>query len=107
MIVLQDVEVVSSEAELDKQQKIDLEQIATSCKDVFKDLEKALDKYSELGSSSGSLGKRMKRVWKRLQWEPEDIREFRDRIVSNITLLNAYLGRVSRLVSISPFWRNI
>jgi hypothetical protein len=94
--VLQDIDVVSSESELDKQQKIDLEQIASSCKDVLNDLDKALDKYRELGSSTGNLGKRMKRVWKRLQWEPEDIRELRDRVVSNIILVNTYLGRVSR-----------
>jgi len=96
VIVLQDVDVVSSGSELDKQQKIDLKQFATICEDLLKDLDKTLDKYKELGSSSANLGKKMKRVWKRLRLEPEDIRELRDRIISNITLLNAYLGQVSR-----------
>jgi hypothetical protein len=95
VIVLQDIDVVLPESELDKQQMIDLEHFATSCKDVLKDLDKTLDKYREMGSSSGNLGKRVKRVWKRLQWEPEDIHELRDRIISNIILLNTYLGRVS------------
>ena len=38
----------------------------------------------------------MKKVWKRLKWEPEDIRELRSRINSNITLLNAFNGRLTR-----------
>ena len=38
----------------------------------------------------------MKRVWKRLKWEPEDIRELRSRISSNIGLLNAFTGRLTR-----------
>lgn len=35
------------------------------------------------------IDKTAKRVWKRLRWEPEDIRELRHRIISNITLLNS------------------
>jgi chromosome segregation ATPase len=74
---------------------MELEQIADSCQNTLVDLEEILHKYSELESSRGNLSKKVKRVWKRLSWEPDDIRELRDRIVSNITLLNAYLGRVS------------
>jgi hypothetical protein len=35
-------------------------------------------------------------VWKRVKWEPDDIREFRSRITANITLLNAFNGRVTK-----------
>ena len=38
----------------------------------------------------------MRRAWKRLQWEPEDIRDLRSRISSNIALLNALNGRLVR-----------
>jgi Cdc6-like AAA superfamily ATPase len=38
----------------------------------------------------------VKRVWKRLKWEPEDITELRSRISSNIDLLNAFNGRLTR-----------
>lgn len=38
----------------------------------------------------------MKRTWKRLKWEPEDIRNLRDRISSNIALLNAFNGCITQ-----------
>lgn len=38
----------------------------------------------------------MKRAWKRLKWEPEEIKELRNRISSNITLLNAFNGQLNR-----------
>ena len=101
-IVVQDVDVLS-EFELDDQQRTDLEKIAVSCRNILIDLEKALNKYGELESSCGNLSTKVRRVWKRLKWEPEDIFELRGRTISNITLLNAYLGRASRYLPISPF----
>jgi hypothetical protein len=85
-----------SESDLDNQQKLDLKQIGVSCQNVLKDLEKTLEKYGEVVRSHGPMSKKIKKVWKRLQWEPDDVRELRDRITSNITLLNTYLERVSR-----------
>ncbi|KAG9230435.1 hypothetical protein BJ875DRAFT_385145, partial [Amylocarpus encephaloides] len=38
----------------------------------------------------------MKRVWKRLNWKPEDITQLRSRVSSNISLLNAFNGRLTR-----------
>jgi Cdc6-like AAA superfamily ATPase len=35
-------------------------------------------------------------VWKRVKWEPDDIKEFRSRITANITLLNAFNGRITK-----------
>jgi hypothetical protein len=57
---------------------------------------KTLDKYRELSSSPEGVGRRMKKVWKRFKWEPEDIQELRSRISSNITLLNAFNSRLTR-----------
>jgi Cdc6-like AAA superfamily ATPase len=70
--------------------------IADGCRNVLGELEKLLDKYRELDSCPESVSKRMKKVWKRLKWEPEDIQELRNRISSNITLLNAFDGRLTR-----------
>lgn len=42
------------------------------------------------------MSTKAKRVWKRLNWEPEDIRELRDRITSNVLLLSTFLGGISR-----------
>jgi Cdc6-like AAA superfamily ATPase len=38
----------------------------------------------------------VKRVWKRLKWEPEDIKQLRSRISTNIGLLNAFTSRLTR-----------
>jgi hypothetical protein len=95
-IVLQDVEVVLAERELTSQQKTQLHDIANGCRSVLDNLDKTLDKYGELASVPESVGKRAKRVWKRLKWEPEDIQELRSRISSNITLLNAFNGQLTR-----------
>lgn len=35
-------------------------------------------------------------MWKRLKWEPEDIKELRSRIGTNIGFLNAFNGRLTR-----------
>jgi Cdc6-like AAA superfamily ATPase len=55
-----------------------------------------LDKYGELQSKPTSAGKKVRRAWKRLKWEPEDICELRNRISSNVILLNTFNGRWAR-----------
>jgi peptidoglycan hydrolase CwlO-like protein len=102
-IVIYDVDVVLSECEPDPKQKTELEEITSSCHKILSDLEKTLDKYDKLQTYSGNLGKRVKRVWKKLKWEPQDIQEIRNRITSNVILLNAYITRISRYLSISLF----
>ncbi|EAW23743.1 ankyrin repeat domain-containing protein [Aspergillus fischeri NRRL 181] len=37
-----------------------------------------------------------RRVWKRLKWEPDDVRDLRSRLCSNIGLLNAINVRINR-----------
>jgi hypothetical protein len=73
-----------------------LKKIASGCWNVLYTLEQTLEKYDELKPGHGSVGKGVKRAWKRLKWEPEDIRELRSRISSNIGLLNAFTGRITR-----------
>jgi Cdc6-like AAA superfamily ATPase len=55
-----------------------------------------LVKYRGLESKPKSVGKKMRRAWKRLQWEPEDICDLRSRISSNISMLNAFNGQSTR-----------
>jgi len=95
-IVLLDFEVVLSDRELCHEQEAELKQIANSCKNVFNELEHTLDQYDELKSEHGSVRKRVKRVWKRLKWEPEDIKQLRIRINTNIGFLNAFTSRLTR-----------
>jgi peptidoglycan hydrolase CwlO-like protein len=102
-IVIHDVDVLLSECEPDAKQKTELQEIASSCHKILGDLEKALDKYDELQACSGNLGKRVKRVWKKLNGEPQDIQEIRNRITSNVALLNTYIARISGYLSIFLF----
>lgn len=95
-IVLQDVDVVISKSEPASQEKKNLEDITASCRNVLGELEKTLDQYSELDSKLKSVGKKVRRAWKRLKWEPENIRELRSQISSNVTLLNTFNGRFAR-----------
>jgi hypothetical protein len=67
-----------------------------SCRNVLNELEHTLDKYDELKPGHGSASQRMKRVWKRLRWEPEDIKQLRSRINTNIGLLNAFTSGLTR-----------
>ncbi|KAM7205912.1 Ankyrin repeat-containing domain protein [Rhypophila sp. PSN 637] len=63
---------------------------------VLEDLEQILGKFTDISSTNGpSLGNRVKRVWKQLKWEPGDIRELRERLVSVVGLLRAYLDGIS------------
>jgi hypothetical protein len=73
-----------------------LEEIDKGCRNVLNELQQILDKNSELSSGSGSVGRRIKRVWKRLNWRPEDIDMLRSRITTNISFLSAFNGRLTR-----------
>lgn len=95
-IIVEDVEVALSERDLSNKEKIELDGIAHGCRSVLHELEETLDKYGELGSGPMNAGKRTKRVWKKLKWEPDDIRELRGRIVSNVNFLNTFNSRLIR-----------
>jgi hypothetical protein len=90
--------------ELTSQQKAELRDIAKGCFNVLNELKETLKKYQELDSNSNCktfIGK-ARRVWKRLEWEPEDIRDLRCRISSNISLFNAFNGRLTRYFILLP-----
>jgi hypothetical protein len=78
--------------DLTDKQKQELSEITNGCHTVLKNLETVLGKYYEVGSSSQGLRK----TWKRLRWEPEDIKELRGRITSNISLLSAFQAQIVR-----------
>lgn len=59
-------------------------------------LEKVLNSYHGLDTSPKGVRDKSRRVWKRLKWEPDDIRDLRLRIVSSIGLLNAFNATIAR-----------
>ena len=108
-ILLTDLEIVLSDRELTKEQQAGLKEIHGTCENVLCELEDAIRKYHELQGCKGrdlDLGGKAKRAWKRLKWEPEDIRQLRQRLVSNVTLLSSYLEGVYRYFPcLSPLFR--
>jgi hypothetical protein len=94
--VLQDIEVILPEPNLYTQQSIELKEITDGCVSILENLQRTLNKYGELKSDPRSVGLKMKRIWKRLQWEPEDIKELRSRIVINVTLLDTFQGKITK-----------
>jgi len=55
-----------------------------------------LGKYTELESQQTDIGRKLKRAWKRLSLELEDIRNLQNRVNDNITLLNAFTLQQTR-----------
>ncbi|KAJ5461616.1 uncharacterized protein N7458_003168 [Penicillium daleae] len=94
--VVQDVEIEVSNKDLDQKQQAELEDIAKSCRNALRELESMIDKYGDLGPTRDTRGSIVRRTWKRLKWEPSEIHELRQRIISNIALLDAFNGRITR-----------
>ncbi|TGO14326.1 hypothetical protein BTUL_0055g00160 [Botrytis tulipae] len=92
-IVLQDIEDELSLPDLNAKQKSELEEIIVGCRDVLEKLQRALSAYGELRFDSRDVGSKAKRIWKRLKWEPDDIKEFRSRVTTNVAFLNAFRGK--------------
>jgi hypothetical protein len=100
-IILEDVKVVLSKRHLTSEQRKELVDIFVGCYNVLNALDNVLNKYQELGSDPKgcdpkSLSFKIQRGWKRLRWEPEDVKEIRSRITSNISLLNIFSGQLNK-----------
>ena len=88
---IQDIEVfISGDDTLTEAQKKELGGIRDSCQHVLKDCQHLLSKYSALESPGKDLKGRVTRASQRLTSEPEDVRDLRGRITSNITQLNRF-----------------
>ncbi|KAB8304031.1 hypothetical protein EYC80_005377 [Monilinia laxa] len=89
-IVLQDIEDELSVPDLESKQKNQLKEIVDGCCNVLESLQQTLNKYDKLESDHLGVGKKMKIIWKRIQWDQKDINELRCRIMTNVTLLNKF-----------------
>jgi hypothetical protein len=95
-IILQQAEVAASERDLSPKDEADLQTIRDGCQNILSELEHTLGKYAGLESQQTNIGRKLKRAWKRLSLEPEDIRNLRSRVNDHITLLNAFTSRQTR-----------
>lgn len=64
----------------------------STCNKVHIDVQQLVSKYQILGEPTTTTGQRLKRAWKRLILEPEDIKELRLRITSTIGLANVSIA---------------
>lgn len=62
-------------------------------------LDKVLINYRGLDSKPKGIGEKSRKVWKRLKWEPDDIKELRLRVVENIGFLNSFSAAITRYFS--------
>ena len=85
---LEDREDECPDRDLTNDQNADLEDFKLGCHNVLRELDKLLDKYCILCTKSS--GHKTQKIWKKLKWEPDDIRELRSRLTSNIALLTAF-----------------
>ena len=94
--LLRDVEDMVPDRSLTQKQVLALQDNLNACKNLLNDLDITLDKYQILERNGPTtLGAKSQRIWKRLKWEPADIKELRARLASNISLLNAFLGTIA------------
>jgi hypothetical protein len=94
--MLRDVDDVLPQRDLTGWQRRTLNEIAQGCHNVLEQLNKTLDKYQELDSSTMGISGKPRKVWKRLQWDQKDIDQFRSRISLNISAFCTFLGQITR-----------
>ena len=75
-----------------------LQNILEGCTRVLNYLDSLFRKYQDVGSSTRA---RMP-FWDRLRWIQEDISSLRQRLVSNMVILNTFLTRYAWLFSTCP-----
>ncbi|UPK94959.1 hypothetical protein LCI18_005894 [Fusarium solani-melongenae] len=66
-----------------------------TCEAVLHDLQAVCDRFSDLDSTQSNSRKSVRRVWKKLKWEPAEANELRQRINSSIAMLTALLNQLS------------
>ena len=95
--VLRDLDDIIPERIITNQQKADLEDTLHGCRNILTDLDRVLDKYHDLAPTPDRTGlaQKSRRFWKRLTFEPEDVSDLRSRLMSNIGLLNAFMGSLA------------
>lgn len=91
---LEDISVYS-ESEPSPRQLEQLEGITKSCNNLIQNLQKSLDRYTEVQPNAG-VGRLPKRAWKKLTWEPSAINDLRTQIGVNLELVNVFLAKLNR-----------
>lgn len=90
-ILLQDTEVDLTTDELDSRQVEALESTLSSAREFLKDLQRFIDKNKEIPKPTGSKARvNLKRIWKRLNFDQQEVSRFRHQISSIISGLHLF-----------------
>lgn len=90
-ILLQDAEVDLGANEVDSRQLETLESTLSSARDFLKDLQKFIDDNKEVPKSTGSKARvSLRRIWKRLNFDQQEVSKFRHQIISIISGLQLF-----------------
>lgn len=85
--VLKEAGEIIFDSPMSSQTQQRLRTIADGCTSVLDDLQCLVNRYEEMGTPG-------KLTWKRFRWGSEDIVEYRLRITSSVTMLNAFMRYV-------------
>lgn len=88
---VQDVDDYLLSTTLTSGQANELKHMKKSCESVIFDIGKIIRRNPELEQSHS-----LKKAWKRLKWDPDEVRGLRGRICSNTALLNGFFGRITQ-----------
>lgn len=88
--MVHDIEVDLSTADLGDCQQNELQSIKQSCCDTLTDIESMVNRYS------AKEFHRLGRIWRRVTWDPDELRHLRNRVCVNVGNLNAFNGRLAR-----------
>lgn len=104
-IILEDIDIQLPGYDIDDRQRTQLEEISHSCGTLLNELQDVIEKYKVVEYCGTSIHKKARSIWKRIALEPNDIGELRDRLLSNVTLLQSFLSAISRYhISPPPFY---
>jgi AAA domain len=70
-----------------------LNSILTGCNNILGELQRMLDKFTEVESRQTSVAGKVRRVWKRLSLDQEEIRNLQRRVNDNISILTNFTLR--------------
>ena len=90
--VLKEAEETAFAQPLSRTRQENLQVVRNECYCVLKDLEKLCKTYENLGTQG-------KRTWDRMKWSTENISELRLRLISNTSLLTAWIRCVHPRIS--------
>ena len=83
--VIKETEELLPEQSLSPKEQARSLQLQQGCEKVLEDLEESLSKYE-------SLGTKAQRAWDRFNFGMEDVKDMRQRIISNVSMLEAFVN---------------